>query len=182
MTVHRCPGCGAQAAGNAGACGQCGYPLGRGPASRAERRQRGWGRTDARVALGVVAVIVWFVMRSGGLRSAMGEGGRERPGRSEPAPALDADSRALLAQAYSGIFNYRWEHRKNPAAAELSAMVTRSPQSRYALRIRSADEYGVCVQAVPANASGPARLSMDQDGYVYANAACSGETIYHFGR
>lgn len=182
MTAQRCSRCRAEVAANAPVCRQCGFPLGRGPASRAERRRRGWGWSDARIALVVVAVLIaWFMMRSSEPRSATNAGGSASA--SAPAPKLDAGSRALLSQVYGGIQGYRRQHGKYPATpAEVNAMASPSPSAAYALRVRSADEYGVCVQALAANASGPARLSMDQDGYVYGGAGCSGETIYQFGK
>lgn len=95
--------------------------------------------------------------------------------------AGDEGAIQMLHQLHEGIVQYRDAHDgKNPTV--LADMITRvhdtAAGTRYTLTVRRADEYGVCVAAMPRNPlSGLDALSVDQDGFIYGSPACTGSAI-----
>lgn len=91
---------------------------------------------------------------------------------------VDEGARKTLGEVHQGIDEYRTAHDgKHPVAlADMTKRVQAAPAgSGYALALHRADEYGVCVAATPRNpAAGLRSVSMDQDGFIYGNARCSG--------
>ncbi|HET7463641.1 MAG TPA: zinc ribbon domain-containing protein [Longimicrobium sp.] len=112
-------------------------------------------------------------------RSAGCSGPPDYPTRTSGAG--DEGQRQMLREVHASIVAYRDTHDgKNPAV--LPDMITRvhdtEAGARYTLTVRRADEYGVCVAAFPRNpVGGQTVLSVDQDGYIYGDATCHGETV-----
>jgi len=107
-----------------------------------------------------------------------GAGCTGQPEMTEASP-LDPDAGAMLEALNGRMRAYHREHGRYPTSeAEVKSLMPESAgPRRYSLAIRSADEYGVCVSAVPEAGAASEPYSMDQDGYIYAGPSCGGQTL-----
>jgi len=174
MADDRCPDCGASVSPNAVVCPQCGFPI-RQNALPGQPGRPGSGSGAAAIVIALVVggfVVVMFI----GVLAALAIPRFTQASRR----AKEIEGEALLKWAYAAEQSYFAEHGAYTASEASLTEPKRPPADvlqRYTLQISAASDRDLCLEAVPREA-GVRAISMDEEGWIYRAAGCSGPPDY----
>lgn len=178
MADYRCPDCGASVSASAVVCSQCGFPIRQNALPGQPGRPGGPVGTTA-IVIGLVVggfVVVMVIGVFAALAIPQFSKASQR--------AKEIEAEALLRWAYEAEGTYFAEH---GAYTSREAELTSPPRppatgavQRYTLQISAASDRELCLEAVPREA-GVRAISMDEGGWIYRAAGCSGPPDYPTG-